>query len=68
MFGAMNAIILHNDNARIITLINILITSLCRFGIDVATPGRHWILSRGPNSHLITLNVIVLQVQHEHST
>ena len=27
--------------------------------------GRHWILSRGPNSHLITLNVIVLQVEQE---
>ena len=27
-----------NDNARIITLINILVKSLCRFEIDVATP------------------------------
>ena len=36
--NCMNAIILHNDNARIITLINILITYFCRFGIDVATP------------------------------
>ena len=34
----MNAIILHNDNARIVTLINILIIYLCSFGIDVATP------------------------------
>ena len=32
----MNAIILHNDNARIVTLINILIIYLCSFGIDVA--------------------------------
>ena len=34
----MNAIILHNDNARIVTLINILIIYVCSFGIDVATP------------------------------
>ena len=27
--------------------------------------GRHWLLSRGPNSHLIKLNVIVLQVEQE---
>ena len=35
--NCINAIILHSDNARIINLINILITSLCSFGIDVAT-------------------------------
>ena len=34
----MNAIILHNDNARIVALINILIIYLCSFEIDVATP------------------------------
>ena len=34
----MNAIILHNDNARIVTLINMLIINLCSFGIDVVTP------------------------------
>ena len=34
----MNAIILHNDNARIVTLINILIIFVVSFGIDVATP------------------------------
>ena len=27
--------------------------------------GRHWLLSRGPNSHLIKLNVIVIQVEQE---
>ena len=34
----MNAIILHNDNARIVALIIILIIYLCSFEIDVATP------------------------------
>ena len=34
----MNAIILHDDNGSIVTLINILIIYLCSFGIDVATP------------------------------
>ena len=34
----MNAIILHNDNERIVTLINTLIIYVCSFGIDVATP------------------------------
>ena len=34
----MNAVILHNDNARIVILINILIIYFCSFGIDVATP------------------------------
>ena len=32
--NCLNAILLHNDNPRIVTLINILITSLCSFGID----------------------------------
>ena len=34
----MNAIILQNDNARIVALINILIIYLCSFEIDVETP------------------------------
>ena len=29
------------------------------------TISRHWILSRGPDSDLVKLNVIVLQVQQE---
>ena len=48
-------LILHNDNARIVTIINILIIYLCSFGIDVATP----------SDSLIKLNVIVLQVEQE---
>ena len=62
----MNAIIFHYDNARIVTLINILIIYLCSFGIDVATP---WYDAIGYFfvvliiSYLIKLNVIVLQVE-----
>ena len=62
----MTAIILPNDNARIVTLINIFIIyvqlrNLCSDSLI----GRHWLLSRGPNSHLIKRNVTVIQVEHE---
>ena len=62
----MTAIILHNDDARIVTLINILIIYVqLRNWCSDSLIGRHWLLSPGPNSHLIKLNVTVIQVEQE---
>ena len=63
----MNAIILHNDNARIVSLINILIIIIVQLQnwCSDSLIGRHWLLSCGPNSHLFKLNVIVFQVEQE---
>ena len=64
----MNAIILHNDNARIVShphqYIDHIFVQLLNWCSD-SLIRRHWLLSRGPNSHLIKLNVIVLQVEQE---
>ena len=61
----MNASILHNDNARIVYQYIDHIFVQLRDCCSDSLIGRHWLLSRGPNSHLIKLNVIVLQVEQE---
>ena len=60
----MSAIILHNDNQYIHQYIDHTFVQLQNWGSN-SLIGSHWLLSRGPNLHLIKLNVIVLQVEQE---